>query len=234
MYRRLEWDTEFFEMEIARSDPRDLAQLELDLRQAARDGVQCTYVLAPAEDTALLQALMQRSGTAQVDVRLTLSCRASEIRSRAPSYPLELADERDLAALIPLARQAHVDSRFFADWRFDRDRVEALYERWIERSVQGWAARVFTARVEGEAMGYVTAHVEDGEGSIGLVAIAEQMRGKGLGSTLMGHAMRWFEAQQVERVTVVTQARNVAAQRLYQSHGFRTEQAQVWFHCWNE
>jgi hypothetical protein len=33
-------------------------------------------------------------------------------------------------------------------------------------------------------------------------------------------------------VTVVTQGRNLPAQRLYQSRGFRTQRLQVWHHLW--
>jgi ribosomal protein S18 acetylase RimI-like enzyme len=38
----------------------------------------------------------------------------------------------------------------------------------------------------------------------------------------------------VQRVSVVTQGRNVAAQKLYQSCGFTTCSVQLWYHWWLE
>jgi dTDP-4-amino-4,6-dideoxy-D-galactose acyltransferase len=71
-----------------------------------------------------------------------------------------------------------------------------------------------------------------GTGSIGLVGVAEAARGRGLGGRLVAAALGWFAGQGVERVEVVTQGRNVAAQRLYQAHGFRTRRVEVSFHRW--
>ena len=45
-----------------------------------------------------------------------------------------------------------------------------------------------------------------------------------------GHAATHFGAP--DNRSVVTQGRNVAAQRLYQSAGFRTAAVQLWHHCW--
>jgi hypothetical protein len=45
-------------------------------------------------------------------------------------------------------------------------------------------------------------------------------------------ALDWFEMQGAKETTVVTQGRNVAAQRLYQQCGFITKTVQFWFHKW--
>ena len=46
-------------------------------------------------------------------------------------------------------------------------------------------------------------------------------------------ALDWFATQGVEKVTVVTQGRNGAAQRLYQRCGFVTGSIHLWYHKWN-
>jgi ribosomal protein S18 acetylase RimI-like enzyme len=45
--------------------------------------------------------------------------------------------------------------------------------------------------------------------------------------------VRWFSEEGVEVVSVVTQARNVRAQRLYQRYGFTTRSVKLWFHRWS-
>jgi hypothetical protein len=44
--------------------------------------------------------------------------------------------------------------------------------------------------------------------------------------------LHWLAEQGVPRATVVTQGRNVVAQRLYQSMGFKTSTLHCWHHLW--
>jgi RimJ/RimL family protein N-acetyltransferase len=45
-------------------------------------------------------------------------------------------------------------------------------------------------------------------------------------------ALQWFADQGMDSMEVVTQGRNVAAQRLYQKCGFATKEVQLWYHHW--
>jgi dTDP-4-amino-4,6-dideoxy-D-galactose acyltransferase len=54
----------------------------------------------------------------------------------------------------------------------------------------------------------------------------------GVGRALVVNAIRWFSGQGVDSVSVVTQGRNVRAQRLYQRCGFTTRSVELWFHRW--
>ena len=49
---------------------------------------------------------------------------------------------------------------------------------------------------------------------------------------LIAAALDWCEAEGAEEVAVVTQGRNVAAQRLYQRCGFVTQRLELWYHKW--
>jgi len=44
--------------------------------------------------------------------------------------------------------------------------------------------------------------------------------------------MNWFADQNASNITVVTQGRNVAAQRLYQRLGFVTRSLELTYHKW--
>jgi len=141
--------------------------------------------------------------------------------------------ESDIPTLRTIAAKSHVDSRFYADGRFDRARCDELYATWIEKSCRGWADVVFVAEHDGSPVGYLSCHArEDKRGEIGLVGIDERAQGRGLGGALVHAALRWFAERELERASVVTQGRNVPAQRLYQSAGFRTSAVQLWHHRW--
>jgi RimJ/RimL family protein N-acetyltransferase len=48
----------------------------------------------------------------------------------------------------------------------------------------------------------------------------------------VAEALRWFAGRGTAEVTVVTQARNLAAQQVYQKAGFQTWAVQLWYHRW--
>jgi ribosomal protein S18 acetylase RimI-like enzyme len=64
------------------------------------------------------------------------------------------------------------------------------------------------------------------------VSVAADARGRSLGSALVEHSLRWFGERGMKDVSVVTQGRNAAAQRLYQRCGFITDSVQIWYHRW--
>jgi dTDP-4-amino-4,6-dideoxy-D-galactose acyltransferase len=74
--------------------------------------------------------------------------------------------------------------------------------------------------------------LEWGWGSIGLIGVAPDAQGQGLGRSLVEGAVVWARDRGLERVTVVTQARNVAALRTFEACGFRTDDVGLWFHKW--
>ncbi len=95
-----------------------------------------------------------------------------------------------------------------------------------------------TAPGEGPAdsmiAGYVTAAVEpDGAGRIGLLAVAAAAQGQGTGGRLVAAACGWLAARGAAPVRVVTQGRNLRAQRLYQRFGLRTGAVELWYHRWS-
>ncbi|HYL35396.1 MAG TPA: GNAT family N-acetyltransferase [Bryobacteraceae bacterium] len=169
-----------------------------------------------------------------VDARLTLTLcldKAPDGNGR-PAFirPIRPAD---LEALRAIARDSHRQSRFFYDHQFAASRTEDLYVRWIEASASGYADAVWIGEQEGKPGGYVSCHLSpDGTGRIGLLAVSPAARGNGLAREMLAASLEYFRKNGMNRVSVVTQGRNVAAQRLYQRCGFLTESLQLWYHRW--
>jgi ribosomal protein S18 acetylase RimI-like enzyme len=93
---------------------------------------------------------------------------------------------------------------------------------------------VLVAEREGQIVGYVTFSYDPQQmvGSIGLTAVAASQRGVGIGRALMESAVRVLGDRGAARVTVVTQGRNIAAQRLYGRCGFIVHNLQLYYHRW--
>jgi GNAT superfamily N-acetyltransferase len=108
-----------------------------------------------------------------------------------------------------------------------------LYERWIENSCRGQADRVLVAEWEGQPAGYITCHRErPGAGRIGLFAVDERARGKGLGADLIRDAIEWFQSEGMSEIFVATQGGSEPAQRVYRKQGFLVDSIRLWFHYW--
>ena len=131
-----------------------------------------------------------------------------------------------------MARTNHRDTRFYYDGHFSVEAADRLYETWIERSCTGYADAVLVAERDGQLAGYITCDLHDSYGQIGLLGVGEGWQGQGIGSTLINGALHWLSTRGVDKVQVVTQGRNLRAQRVYQRCGFVSAQLELWYHRW--
>jgi ribosomal protein S18 acetylase RimI-like enzyme len=237
----LPWDTEFFHCRIARVcgdtlEPERAAQID-EWRRSHH--IQCLYFLSRADDPATIRVAEQH-GFGLVDIRVTLgwalvnSPLPQNIASSA-GVTIRAVEPADLPALQSIARLVHTETRFFSDLHFPRERAEDFYSTWITLESQGRAQAVLVATsTVNRPLGYISCHLDAArqEGQIGLVGVSPEARGKGIGKSLVVTAMDWYRLKGAREVTVVTQGRNRAAQRLYQQCGFLSRELQLWYHKW--
>jgi len=232
----LGWDSVFFDLRIAQVVPSQLSTDTLAAISAAcrEQKIDCLYFLASPEDTATI-LLAEAEDFHLVDIRVTLErqVKASTAPWQTESADIRLATAADIPALRLIAAANHRDSRFYHDGRFPVMRCDELYATWIEKSCTGYADAVLVADCGAGAAGYLSCHLRDNAiGQIGLVGVGNACQGKGLGRQLLHESLRWFMAAGAADVKVITQGRNLAAQRLYQKSGFLTNSLQLWYHKW--
>jgi dTDP-4-amino-4,6-dideoxy-D-galactose acyltransferase len=230
----LEWDSEFFQHRIARLnrrrlDPATIAECAEFCRQHRID---CIYLLADSDDQETPR-LAEANDFHFVDIRMTLEHAVVQKDLAAFSFDgTRFARESDLPALRAIARTAHRDTRFYFDGHFARQKCDLLYETWIENSFRGFAQSVLVAEADGEPAAYLTCHLNEQTSQIGLLGVAGSHRGKGLATKLVQAFLSWSHERGARRAVVVTQGRNVQAQRLYQHNGFLSSSIQLWYHRW--
>ena len=231
----LPWDSEFFGRRIARvcGNRLDASAIEALEKWCSEHAVECLYFLADPDDPATIR-LAEDHRFRMVDIRVTFGTKLTSRVPPAPSGALSIRPfaPGDAAALQTIARGSHRHSRFYRDGRFPAERCDDLYATWIEKSCQGYAEAVLVAEADDRAVGYISCHVDPDEGRIGLVAVADGMRGKGVGHALVHAALDWLAARGLSRASVVTQGTNAEAQRLYERCGFTTRTIQLWYHRW--
>lgn len=229
---RLDWDSRFFGVSIARAVPSrvDLVARDVILDWCRTQDIDCLYFLA--DEDADTMRVLENAAFSRVDDRVTLELQPIPPVS-SPQADTRAACQSDIAALRHIAAVSHYDSRFYNDRHFDRERCDELYRVWIERSCQGWADHVVVVERDGNAVGYLTVHLrEPDSASIGLVGVDPAYRRHGIGARLMDGALAWISGQSVTRVRTATQGRNAASQKFFQKAGFRLTGRAIWYHRW--
>jgi len=234
---KLEWDSEFFGISIARlrSVGQPIAALSTQLRALKRQDYRLVYWLSPTLELPSDRELTELGGVL-VDLRATYSreCVQASGGEIAHNSKVE-ALERVIVtpALRSLALQAGVYSRFRKDPRIGRNNFEALYTRWIESSVSGdFADAVFVARSSGVEVAMITVRCRERIGSIGLFAVDPSQQKQGLGAELLNAALEYFCLHGCDIAEVVTQLENRAACRLYEHCGYSLKKVERVYHFW--
>ena len=235
--RLMTWDTEFFGVRTARAlgpiaDCHARERLE---EWCAENQIDWLHVLLSAGDLDSVRQL-EAAGYSFVDIRMTLLRRGGPAGSGEPGEGLLLRSpfDGDLESLVTIARNAHTDSRFFNDPRLPHARASALYEEWLKKCCAGALAdSVVVAEMSGAPVGYATGQMRESErGVIGLVGVDDSARGRGLGGALVREISSRLAKLGSKEIEVVTQGRNVAAQRLYHRAGFAVGAVELWYHKW--
>lgn len=226
----LEWDSRHFGVKVARlPEPRSQEEIEAGVAAAARADVRCLVALIELDRPAAIGAA-EAAGFRSYDVRMEFD---RTLADSAATTGLIAATDADLPHLEGIARASFSDSRFYADPHFDDDRAAEMFALWVRRGIDDDDRLLLTTEERG---GFIVCHLDSEErvGTIDLIAVAEAARGRGAGSELVEASEAAFVDAGMTRARVVTQARNISAQRLYQRQGYRTRAASLWLHRWTD
>jgi dTDP-4-amino-4,6-dideoxy-D-galactose acyltransferase len=233
----LAWDTAHFGIPVGRietPEPTD-ENLAALLGEARRAGYQLVYwATEPARPVSA--ALLDEFCGSLVD-RKVVYHRELVGEERSDAVPTEEYPAMEpTPRLIELAIAAGKYSRFAVDPHLRPGLFESLYEKWIRRSTRHEIADTVLVTYEPdqpeEVLGMITVAQSGASARIGLVAVHESGRGRGLGLALLQAAQCWMLKHGVSQATVVTQAANVPACRCYEKAGYRLGHTRHHYHFW--
>lgn len=231
--RRLDWDSTFFGFPIGEGRPVTVDDVAAVDAWALEERLRCVYICVSPENLAPLHTA-ESLGFQLMGVHVTFDAHApfGAVGGGSAAVVIRAVRPTDVAALERIAGSAHPDTRFHADPGFSRESCRRLYETWIRRSSEGWADCVLVGECEGQAAGYITLHRHADGARIGLIAVARERRGAGLGRALMCGAFDWCESRSIGRLTATAQGQNIAALRFYTRLGFVFDRMDFWLHKW--
>ena len=159
----------------------------------------------PVEDMHFYESAGMRMHALVSTYRLARSAEAPATQPLREVH-LRVAGAPDLPALLEL------DARCFDEfWRYDL--------RHLERFLA--SARLAVAERGDEVVGYTLCTLSGGEGLLGRLCVAPELRRRGIGSALVRDAVGHVWEQGGRNVTLSTQIDNAASQELYRRERFR-------------
>ncbi|WP_026958013.1 GNAT family N-acetyltransferase [Aliagarivorans taiwanensis] len=234
-YQKLDWDTDFFGVSVARINEPGLVDQELSkvLIKLRDKDVDLVYW---SSNRKVGSKLLGRFGgllsAEKVTFIIDLACvDQGKFTSSCIVEPFSQSMRNiDFQAL---AIQSGEFSRFSVDKNIPQEKFDQLYQKWIIRSLRKEIADEVLAIREGECVvGMVTLGTKGDRGDIGLLAVDSQYRGKQLGVNLVNAALKWFIAHGYNVGQVVTQGANIPACNLYKKTGYSVESVEYFYHFW--
>ena len=235
----LEWDSNFLGFPVGRLTAQQGSVISLDTvaAQSRQAGMRLIYLVVDPDDAGTANAARQ-VGAWLADQKVTFA-RATTTQSE-PSQPAAAGSgtvvntNKFTPQLEQLAWQSGEFSRFRLDARFAPHVFQELYTQWLRASLTGELARVVLAysSPEGAEVGLLTLGHQEGQASIGLLAVAGANRGQGIGQQLVEAARQQAHRWGCPTLQVVTQRANERACRFYARCGFELVREEHIYHLW--
>ena len=144
------------------------------------------------------------------------------------------AIEADIKILKKISHSIYIDSRYYFDLNFNRKKIQVFYDEWIIKAInKSFDDECFLYCKNSRPVSYCTLRYRGNEEAIiGLFGVDKNYTGKGYGSKLINKVFNYLAMKGFKKVLVVTQGRNLQAQRFYQKEGFLTHKTELWYHNW--
>lgn len=237
LIKKLDWDSAYFGFNVAFLSCMHLTEniySRID-KFIRKENIRLVEYLCNCHDKRSVK-VAEKNGFHFADIRLTFS---KQLRDNQPvKLPagvfFKRAKRKDISTLKKVSSGIYKDSRYFFDDNFDPRKAQEFYQGWVEKGVLGKFDDECWSLYDGKTpFAFCTVKYRAGNSaSIGLFGMAEKYQGRGLGKQLLFLVFNMLLKKGISNLSVVTQGRNYAAQRLYQSVGFKTKTTQLWYHKW--
>ncbi|MEZ4937845.1 MAG: GNAT family N-acetyltransferase [Crocinitomicaceae bacterium] len=214
---KLEWDSEFFDFPIYRLILKQIvSSKELDEKLSENAFY---YIFSDLKLPFLTSKLVDQ----KVVFSKTVDCHKSIDGINFYSGPLT-------TDLLSLVFESGIYSRFKKDKRLS-SKFEEMYSMWIQKSINGdLADKVFVYKETDKIKGFVTVKKRSDFAEIGLIAVDQSMRGKGIGSKLIASAEHYLTKEGISTIKVPTQLDNKPACDFYTKVGFKKDSLTYIYH----
>ena len=138
------------------------------------------------------------------------------------------------ASFYPLAFESGKYSRFKLDTKLNH-KFEMLYSKWIDNSLnKQFADKIFYLEEQNEIIGFITFKKVKNFATVGLLAVAQDQQGKGIGRKLLSKVEKYCISQNILELRIPTQKENLPACYFYSKMGYEIIEEIIIKHYWKK
>ena len=227
--RALQWDSDFFGLQIGRVNLQMKADAEL--LQLRHKELKQQFDLLYIFDANTVGFAVE--GARLVDEKILYSKPCEPRQQYADVSFYQSATPSD--DLYRLALVSGGYSRFKLDERLPKGSYERLYNRWIENACpkEGTNKQILLFKdAHDVARGMITIDYQGELGHIGLVAVDTDVQHQGIGGKIMSTLDGYLFERGIKTLEVPTQKANTDACRWYEKNGFVAKAKTPIYHWW--
>ena len=210
MIKHLPWDSDFFNLNIASVDASEEVS-DIDLQQfdmfysfhSDDDKTHKNFKATFQENKIIFEKQLEQVADTDADIRSV--------------------DENfeDISTLQNLGYESGKYSRFKLDGNFAERQFKKLYDLWIINSLnRQFADAVLVIYQQDKIAGFVTYKINSTIATIGLIAVLPEFQGQGLGSKLLQRVEWQLFENNIEKLQIPTQEKNLDACSFYTKKGY--------------
>lgn len=140
-----------------------------------------------------------------------------------------------LSDLHELAYESGKYSRFLLDSNFRKDKFQKLYKIWVDNSLtKKFADDVLVMSIDNALAGFITYKSESDFAQIGLIAVAPNFQGQGIGRKLLNFVENVLLERNIFELRIPTQLKNEAACSFYKKQGYKVVETTHIMHYWKK
>lgn len=221
--KRLDWDSDFFGFEIGEItneiDISDYLNYHLlILKQSEDKDILIDKFKKKFQETKLIFNKVLSPDNLNVDINSIVDNDIIHLQN---------------IALYSLAFESGKYSRFKLDNNFCQNKFELLYSKWVDNSInKQFADKLFYTKELNDVIGFVTVKLNNKFATIGLIAVAENFQGRGIGKKLLSKVETYCVSNNVFELQIPTQKENRQACAFYTSLGFNIIEEKIIKHYW--
>jgi len=228
MINKLEWDSKFFNKNIANLDITSL-KINFDKVEnfVKNNKIDIIQTLAPSNKINLINDLENHFFKMEESV-VTFTKKITKINYKN--------DEN-----IKIANIEHLDymkkylNGIFKESRYKRivskELIDSFYYTWLKKAILGKFDDIcFIYELDNLPIAFITLKINNKKANIGLIAVSPNFQGKGIGYKLIQHSERFLLQKGVEIFNVRTQGSNILAQNFYIKNSFFIDSLKFWFY----
>ena len=224
----LDWDSNFFGYKIG-----EISYLSENVLDNAKDQNYLLLYLKLTSNNDNYNYVNVLKNGILVDEKVTYLKNLEKL-STEDNFDVEIYSDNFVSKeLYDLALQSGTYSRYKVDENFKNNEFERLYKVWIENSVNKLIAKkIIIQKLNNKPIGLLTLGIKNERADIGILAVDESIRGKGVGKNLIEQSFFESKIMNLNNIQVVTQKANKNACSFYEKMGFCAEKTENIYHFW--